>query len=67
MNKEKLVDIIFLIYVVLIIPIASFFYFAFATTNLDNLLMVIGAIILWGVMIPYPLYKYTKTKFFEKL
>lgn len=59
----KLHDILFGIYIVVILPLASLFYFAIALTNFDIVMALVGAAILWGVMIPYPVYKYLKIRF----
>ena len=62
-NFMKLHDVLFAVYIVIILPLASLFYFAIALTNFDTLLTIAGAAILWGVMIPYPVYRYVKIKF----
>jgi len=59
----KMYDIVFGIYVLVILPLVSFIYFAMAITDFPYFFMILGAIALWGVMIPYPLYKYIKMKF----
>ena len=59
----KVYDIIFWTYVIIILPIASLFYFAIALTNFNAIFTFIGAAALWGAMIPYPVYKYIKIRF----
>ncbi len=61
-SSNLLTDAIFIFYVAVILPIVSFVYFAYALTNLEMLWVVIGATILWVVMIPYPVYRYLKKK-----
>lgn len=66
-NNYLKLDILFLIYVVIILPLASFLYFAIAMTNLQELYALIGGAILWAIMIPYPVYKYVSMRFlYEK-
>jgi len=58
----KLIDILFIIYVAAIIPVVSLFYFAIAITNFDSMIALAGGIILWAILIPYPVYKYIKKR-----
>ncbi len=41
-------------------PSISIIYFGYALTNFDSIYIIIGAIILWLILIPYPLYWYLK-------
>ena len=59
----KLQDVLFGVYIAVILPLASLFYFAIALTNFDIIMALGGAVILWGVMIPYPVYRYIKIRF----
>ena len=61
--KELVRDTIFIVYIAIILPVASFLYLAYALTNLNNIFVVVGIGILWSVMIPYPVYKYISMKF----
>jgi len=61
-NKSWITDIIFIFYVLVILTVASFIYFAYALTNLKYIEVIIGAAILWALMIPYPVYWYLKKK-----
>ncbi len=61
-NGNMLTDAIFIFYVVVVLPAVSFLYFAYSLTNLETLWVIIGAAILWAVMIPYPMYWYLKKK-----
>ena len=61
-GKSMATDAVFLFYLVIILPLVSFIYFAYSLTNLETLWVVIGAAILWAIMIPYPLYWYVNKK-----
>lgn len=61
MNK---VDLIFLSYILLILPLVSLIYFAYIFTNLDKIFSILGVIIFWALAIPYPLYWYGKNRIF---
>ena len=59
----KLIDVIFAIYIAIVLPLATLFYFAIAITDFPPVFIALGAIILWAIMIPYPLYRYVKIRF----
>ncbi|MCD6171011.1 MAG: hypothetical protein J7J36_01120 [Thermoplasmata archaeon] len=61
--KELIIDVVFMVYIAIILPIASFLYLAYAFTNLNSIFIIAGLTILWAVMIPYPVYKYINMKF----
>jgi len=61
-GKSMATDAVFLFYLVIILPLVSFIYFAYSLTNLETMWVVIGAAILWAIMIPYPLYWYVNKK-----
>ncbi|KAA0002916.1 MAG: hypothetical protein DRN33_01945 [Thermoplasmata archaeon] len=61
-KKNLMADITFIFYVLIVLPAVSFVYFAYALTNLESIEVMIGAAILWAIMIPYPLYWYLKKK-----
>ncbi len=52
--------LIFIVYIVIIMPFISLIYFGYAFTNFEPIFILIGGIILWLVLIPYPLYWYLK-------
>ena len=61
-DKSWIADIVFIFYVLVILTVASFIYFAYALTNLESIEVAIGATVLWAIMIPYPVYWYLKKK-----
>jgi len=61
-KKGLAVDIIFIFYVLVILPAISFVYFAYSLTNFESIETIIGAAILWSITIPYPVYWYLKKK-----
>ena len=63
-TNHRVIDIFFILYVILVMPIVSLFYFAYMLTNHDILVTLVGAIILWLILIPYPLYWYLKKRVF---
>jgi len=58
--KNWVKDLIFILYIVILMPSISIIYFGYALTNFDSIYIIIGAIILWLILIPYPLYWYLK-------
>lgn len=61
-GKSMITDAEFLFYLVIVLPLVSFIYFAYSLTNLEALWVAVGAVILWAIMIPYPLYRYLNKK-----
>lgn len=57
-------DLVFIIYVVVVMPLVSLIYFGYAFTNFSALAIIAGAIILWLIIIPYPVYWYLKNRIF---
>lgn len=57
-------DLIFIIYVVVVMPLISLIYFGYALTNFNLLVIIAGAVILWLIIIPYPVYWYLKNRIF---
>ncbi len=60
--KNWMKDLIFVLYVVIIMPLVSLIYFGYAFTNFEPIFIIIGAIILWIVIIPYPVYWYLRNR-----
>ena len=61
-GKGFATDAIFIFYLVIVLPLVSFIYFAYSLTNLETMWVVVGAATLWAIMIPYPLYWYLNRK-----
>ena len=62
--KDWMKDIMFIAHVVIIVPIISVIYFGYAFTNLSIIFVLIGAIVLWSIIIIYPFYWYLKNRIF---
>ena len=60
--NKLIIDIIFFGYIVLILPAVSFIYFAISLTNWEAVMVILGVAILWGIMIPYPVFWYVKRR-----
>jgi ABC-type iron transport system FetAB permease component len=59
-----MLDVIFLAYALLFMPLVSLIYFAYAFTHFDGIVIAVGAAVLWLVLIPYPLSWYLKKRVF---
>ncbi len=55
---------IFLFHVVIVMPFVSLIHFGYALTNFNVIFAIIGGIILWLILIPYPVYWYLKNRIF---
>lgn len=62
--KNWMKDMIFLFHVVIVMPFVSLIYFGYALTNFNVVFAIIGGIILWLILIPYPVYWYLKNRIF---
>lgn len=62
--KDWMKDAIFILYIVIVMPLASLLYFGIAFTNFDAIFIAIGAVMVWLILIPYPLYWYLKNRVF---
>jgi len=62
--KDWMKDAVFIFHIVIVMPLASLLYFGIAFTNFDTLFVIIGAVILWLILIPYPVYWYLKNRVF---
>ncbi len=62
--KKWMMDALFLVYVIVILPVLSLFYFAYTFTNLEMIFVIIGAIVFYLIFIPYPVYWYLKNRIF---
>lgn len=60
--KKLLTDIVFFGYFIIIFPVVSYVYFAISMTNWATLSVIIGVAILWGIMMPYPVYWYVRRR-----
>jgi len=61
-NWQK--DLLFIFYVLIIMPLISIIYFGYALTNFDFYVSLAGGIALWLILIPYPVYWYIKNRIF---
>jgi len=61
-NWQK--DLLFLFYVLVIMPLISVIYFGYTLTNFDFYIALAGGIVLWLILIPYPVYWYIKNRIF---
>lgn len=62
--KKWMKDLIFIIYVVVVMPLISLIYFGYALTNFNPVAIISGGVILWLIIIPYPVYWYLKNRIF---
>jgi len=60
--KKWMMDAIFLTYVIIILPLLSLFYFAYTLTNFEMMIAIVGGIIFYLLLIPYPVYWYLKNR-----
>jgi len=60
--KKWMMDAIFLVYFIIILPFLSLLYFGYALTNFEILITIIGGIIFYLILIPYPVYWYLKNR-----
>ena len=58
MKKSLHIDIIFFIHLLVILPGLTFFYMAISVTNYTATGTAVGLILLWIILIPYPMYWY---------
>ena len=62
--KNWVKDLLFLLYVLIVMPFISLIYFGIALSNFDAVFVIVGAIILWLIFIPYPIHWYLKNRIF---
>ncbi|KAA0002282.1 MAG: hypothetical protein FE048_04180 [Thermoplasmata archaeon] len=58
MKKSLIMDILFFSHLIILLPLLTFFYVAYAITYLSMPATVIGVFIVWGILLPYPFYLY---------
>jgi len=56
--KKFILDIIFFSHLIFLFPVLTFFYVGYAITYLTTPAVIIGIIILWSILLPYPFYLY---------
>ncbi len=62
--KNWMKDAIFIFYVVIVLPVISLIYFGYAFTNFNGIVAIIGGIIMWLILIPYPVRWYLRNRIF---
>jgi hypothetical protein len=62
MKKLLFIDVIFFFYFVVVLTCCTFFFVAYAITYLGGYETVIGTLVLWAILIPYPFYWYWKKR-----
>jgi len=62
--KKWMMDIVFLLYVIVVLPFISLLFFAYTLTNFEIMFAIAGGVVFYLIFIPYPVYWYLKNRIF---